>query len=655
MSKKNKKTTKNNIKNTTNSQSSFAYYSKKDNSKQIVGEIFEDKNGKLIFKSNTGRIIHIPQTDNNRRICGAQQKCIVSIANESADSAYGNISLVLGNSGDPIVEGKSIAVQYGFDEGFSESALKQADEVSKTEITASGRVDYRNTNFCTIDPTNSKDFDDGFIVERHNDGTFTLRVAIADVSKYVKPNTPLFNEAITKANSKYLGETVYPMLPEILSNGVCSLNEGVDRYTLNTTINFTPKGKIDNYEIGLGVINSKKRFTYKQVADMHEGKGENIVDNIKFGGMIEDAYKLSDILRNRRINRGAFDIGSREPAFILDETRTKVKDIVLDHTESSTFIIESFMLACNEVWADFADRAKIPYLYRNHLPMSFDSIKELKAKLSELDVFLPDNPSTVDLQNIINSHKNTNLSEPITAMILKAMPHASYGVSNYGHVGLGINADTLQPEDRLKETGEKFVTNSRDAYFKEHGTHTGFKCKFYGSVVNGTSHTTSPIRRGADLLDHTQITSLIETGEPYFSQTELSKYASNLNEIEVISDKAESKYKGLLSAIWAKDHLGENIDGVIVENEKGKLTVLNPSNCLKVKVPQSETTLKQTKNGKSKNDANYSLGNEITVQIYDAITNPSGLILASENLNKHNEDKHSKANYDLSCDDKFVM
>ena len=226
---------------------------KANHNPSTTGQIVRRSNGgDFVFKADNGDFVDIPQTPLAQRLFDAHEKCVIGFSDESKTS--GTIIKNLGKAGDPLPEGLAIAERYGVTFPFPDEAMQQAFLSSKQRVTSDGITDYTSIPFFTIDPTNSKDFDDAIYVEKHDDGSFTLYVGIANVGKYVSAGSPLFKDALSRGNSTYLGEQVYPMLPEDLSNDACSLNEKTNKYATVTTINYSPSGNITSYEIGLGVI-----------------------------------------------------------------------------------------------------------------------------------------------------------------------------------------------------------------------------------------------------------------------------------------------------------------------------------------------------------------------------------------------------------------
>ncbi len=608
----------------------------RENINSGFGHIILTSKGEYKFASDNGRLYDVPQTPQIRAIYESGEKCAVS-TDMMSGLDFVQVIKTFGKAGDPLPEGLAIAEKFGLNKPFSEKALAQAETISNEPINTSIMKDFTHLPFITIDPKTSKDFDDAFYIQKAEDGSFDLFVAIANVANIVKPGTLLFEEVMEKGISHYLGEMCYSMTPDLLATDVCSLKEGATRPSLVTKISYTPEGKVQNYEICLGIIESEKRLSYAQAEDIHEKKDGAHIEFINQHQLIENGYELSDLLKALRDNRGAMNIGSREAEFIMSEDKTRVLDIVRGHLESSTEIIESFMIACNEVWGDFCERAEIPFIYRNHDPIKPEKEEDLRDKLNQFGIYLPITPSNFDLKNIIESVKGSNFEEPVLASILKASGHAYYSVQNNGHAGLGVsefNEDTYTYfTNKANKSGEELIEQSREEFAKNNPGIAGVAVESSGSDATSYGHTTSPIRRGADLLNQIQMISVLTTGKPFYSKGQLAQYCVHLNEREIVSNKAEDEYTELLTAIWAKEHLGEVYEGVVVNHKPENILVKNLEKNIILDLPKTECTEPFKINKKTGEIFGYSLGTEVVGKIFDATLFPPRVYI-SENLEK---------------------
>ena len=287
--------------------------------------------GKLILKGKKYPKYKVVSTMNSFKVIvdinpedlnGAKPGEVVScdIEYQEGYSIKGKIKEIIGHPDDPGIEIAEIALEYGFKMPFSEETVEELKEIPDAvkieEIY--GRRDFRNLNVITIDGDDSKDFDDAIYLEKNSNGNYNLQVHIADVSYYVKEASPLDKDALSRGTSVYLADRVIPMIPHKLSNGICSLNEGVDRLVLSCLMEIDPKGKLINYEIVEGVINSHHRMTYNKVNQMILGNEDVIQEYIDIYPMILDMLELSHILRAIRHKKGGIEFESEEYKFDLN-------------------------------------------------------------------------------------------------------------------------------------------------------------------------------------------------------------------------------------------------------------------------------------------------------------------------------------------------
>ena len=262
--------------------------------------------------------VDIKPEDLNGAYIGAIVSCDIEYT--KGYSIKGKITDIVGSRDDPGIEISTIALEYGFKMPFSNETMEELkmipDYVKNEEIV--GRRDFRDQSIITIDGDDSKDFDDAIYLEKLDNGNFSLGVHIADVSHYVGEGTPLDKDALSRGTSVYLADRVIPMIPHKLSNGICSLNEGVDRLVLSCLMEIDPKGKLVNYEIVEGVIKSRHRMTYTKVNQMIEGNQEVIDEYSDIYPMILHMVELSEILRGLRHKKGGIEFESEEYKFELN-------------------------------------------------------------------------------------------------------------------------------------------------------------------------------------------------------------------------------------------------------------------------------------------------------------------------------------------------
>ncbi len=362
----------------------------------------------------------------------------------------GIIEQVLGDASSPAVDLPTVIFRHSlpqpgyFPEPVAEEAQKASEEISPEEL--KGRKDFRKDRVFTIDGDDAKDFDDAISIRKNGSGDFVLGIHIADVSHYVGEGSALDKEAYSRATSVYLLDTVIPMLPFELSNGICSLKEGADRLTLSLQMTISPHGKLKDYDISNGVVSSVRRLTYREVNALRNGTAdEEIASRLK--AVEEDlnaAFELAAILRDQRKKRGAvMDISSRE-AYIEFNKDGYVVDIVPQERGESEAMIEEFMIRANETVAEHFFRREFPSVYRIHEEPDAESILQLKQYIEALGmkVKIPQNVHPKALQQLLETTKDHPLHESIQRLLVRGMKRAVYSDVNIGHFGLASQAYT---------------------------------------------------------------------------------------------------------------------------------------------------------------------------------------------------------------------
>ena len=404
-----------------------------------------------------------------------------------------------------------------------EEAQKVAQPIPQEEIDR--RLDIRDLNIFTIDGEDAKDLDDAISIERLSNGNFKLGVHIADVTHYVHEKSKLDKEALKRATSVYLVDTVIPMLPKTLSNGVCSLNPHEDKLTLSVFMEIDRKGNVKQYDIKETIINSKARMTYTEVSDILEHDDEEL--KAKYSHVADDfktAEELAKILMQRRNQRGAIDFDFPEAKIILTP-EGKVSDIKEYERRISNRIIEEFMLITNETVAEHYFWLNIPFVYRIHETPSSEKMQELGKFVSTFGYTIKGDLEEVHpkaLQSIISAIKGKKEEEAISTIMLRSLRQARYSPECSGHFGLAA--------------------------------------KYY-------SHFTSPIRRYPDLQIHRIIKEQLNNKINKKRQEQLVNivdYASTQSsERERAADLAERDVKDYYKAVYMEDKVGEEFDGVV--------------------------------------------------------------------------------------------
>lgn len=394
-----------------------------------------------------------------------------------------------------------------------------------------GRVDLRALPLVTIDGEDARDFDDAVFCEAKKGGGWRLWVAIADVSYYVRPNSALDKEAINRGNSVYFPSQVVPMLPEVLSNGLCSLNPQVDRLCMVCEMTISDKGKLSGYKHYEAVMNSHARLTYNKVHDILEGDEELCERYRELVPHLEELHRMYKVLKGAREQRGAIEFETVETKFIFNAQR-KIESIEPLIRNDAHKLIEECMIMANIASASLVEKAKEPSLYRIHEAPGEERLMGFRDFLGELGLDLGGGlePSPTDYAHLMSQVGERPDKELIQTMLLRSMKQAVYNADNAGHFGLALQ---------------------RYAHF------------------------TSPIRRYPDLLLHRAIKFLIAkeegrnqdrwtpTGGYHYSFDDMDYYGEQCSMTERRADDATREVSDWLKCEYMQDHVGEELEGVI--------------------------------------------------------------------------------------------
>jgi ribonuclease R len=437
--------------------------------------------------------------------------------------AVGKIVHILGDHMAPGMEIEVSIHSYGIPADWPDDVLAEVSRIplKVTEKECKGRTDLRHLPFVTIDGEDAKDFDDAIYCYKKPKGGFQLYVAIADVSHYVPIDSALDKEAIRRGNSVYFPGKVVPMLPEVLSNGICSLNPLVDRLCMVAEIAISPEGKITRSSFYRAVFHSQARLTYNQVAKWLE-QGSADEKHQHLWPMLSDAYALYQVLLQSRKVRGAMDFETTETRIEFDDKR-KIQQIVPVIRNDAHKLIEECMLIANVATAAFLKRAEIPMLYRVHASPEEDKIVALKKFLGEMGLLLSGGkkPHPKDFQKTLNSLINKPEKHLVETIILRSLKQAQYLEKNEGHFGLAYPVYT---------------------------------------------HFTSPIRRYPDLLIHRALGHVIDNKEIFdFSYTEedMARFGKSCSTTERRADEATREVVLWLKCEYMQDKLGQVFSGTI--------------------------------------------------------------------------------------------
>jgi len=408
--------------------------------KRMVGEyIVKDGVGTILLDDDKVKITVIIDKD---KTLGAVDghKVLVKITSKLKNNNYrGEIVKILGHKNDPGVDILSIVNKFEINDTFPDSVIEQLDsipmEVKEEEM--KNRKDLREEEIFTIDGDDTKDIDDAISLKILKNGNYQLGVHIADVSYYVKPNTPLDEEAYDRGTSVYLADRVIPMLPHKLSNGICSLNPDVDRLAISCVMEIDQNGKTIDYDIFESVIRSKKQMTYKNVNSILE---KNITPEgyEPFEETLKNMHKLAKIIREYKIKRGYIDFDIDESKIIVNEDGEAI-DVVLRERGEGEKLIEDFMIAANETVATHIFYMDLPFVYRVHGEPNQEKIDNFIRFVSLLGYKIKgksDKVTPKTMQNILEQLKDKKEFHMLSTLLLRSMQKAIYDKTNIGHFGL---------------------------------------------------------------------------------------------------------------------------------------------------------------------------------------------------------------------------
>ncbi|QSP96217.1 ribonuclease R [Marinobacter salinisoli] len=512
---------------------------------QTVGRFFKESGINFVVPENS-RINHevlVPDEHAGEAMHG--QYVVVEILRQPTirRQPTGRVVEVLGEHMAPGMEIdvaiRSYDIPHAWSQALGEQAAAIPDEVEEKD--KANRVDIRNLPLVTIDAETARDFDDAIYCEARPRGGYRLVVAIADVSHYVRPGTPLDEEAVRRGNSVYFPDYVVPMLPEKLSNGLCSLNPDVDRLCMVADMTISAAGNISGYTFYQAVMRSHARLTYTKVSDMLERPDSEpgyrlAAQYSELLPHLHNLYALYKLLRQARTERGAIDFETTETQVVFNAER-KIEEIVPVHRNDAHKIVEECMLCANVATARFLKKHKMPALFRVHDGPSEERLIALRLFLGELGLFLSggDKPTSADYQALLAQVADRPDANVIQTVMLRSLSQAVYSPNEGGHFGLGFASYT---------------------------------------------HFTSPIRRYPDLIVHRAIKSRIHSPDvtkdvvsPPVQDSDLAEYPYDHSQMEQLgehtsmterrADDATRDVMAWLKCEFLKDHVGEEYQGVI--------------------------------------------------------------------------------------------
>ena len=509
---------------------------------RLVGYFQKNKNFGFVVPDNQRFIkdVFVPLERSKGAVTG--HKVVVELTKYGGDNKKpeGKIVEIIGHVNDPGTDIMSIVKGYDLPIEFPEKVLNQAERVAKDVSTAdmAGRMDIRDWQMVTIDGEDAKDLDDAISLTKEGEN-YKLGVHIADVTNYVQEKSALDREAYKRGTSVYLVDRVIPMLPHILSNGICSLNEGEDRLALSCIMTINDKGNVVDYKIAETVICVDRRMTYTSVKKILEEQDEEECKKYEeFVPMFQMMEKVVGILREKRKKRGSIDFDFPETKMVLDEQGKPIELKPYDRNVA-TKIIEDFMLLANETVAEHYFWQEIPFVYRTHEQPDEEKIQKLAIFINNFGHSMHIANNAVrpkEIQKLLVKVEGTNEEALISRLALRSMKQAKYTPENTGHFGLA----------------------------------TTYYCHF-----------TSPIRRYPDLQIHRIIKEdlrgrMNENRREHYEKI-LPEVTKQCSERERLAEEAERETIKLKKVEYMEEHIGEVFEGVISSITKWGIYVELPN------------------------------------------------------------------------------
>ncbi|MEG7379219.1 ribonuclease R [Bacillus subtilis] len=497
---------------------------------RVVGTYTETRNFGFVIPDDKKITSDIFIPKNGKNGAAEGHKVVVKLTSypEGRMNAEGEIETILGHKNDPGIDILSVIHKHGLPGEFPADAMEQASSTPDTidEKDLKDRRDLRDQVIVTIDGADAKDLDDAVTVTKLDDGSYKLGVHIADVSHYVTENSPIDKEAVERGTSVYLVDRVIPMIPHRLSNGICSLNPKVDRLTLSCEMTINSQGQVTEHEIFQSVIKTTERMTYSDVNQILVDDDEELKQKYEpLVPMFKDMERLAQILRDKRMNRGAVDFDFKEAKVLVDDEGA-VKDVVIRERSVAEKLIEEFMLVANETVAEHFHWMNVPFIYRIHEEPNAEKLQKFLEFVTTFGYVVKGTSGDIHpraLQSILDAVRDKPEETVVSTVMLRSMKQAKYDPQSLGHFGLST--------------------------------------EFY-------THFTSPIRRYPDLIVHRLIRTYLINGK--VDEATQEKWAERLPDIaehtstmERRAVDAERETDDLKKAEFMIDKIGEEFDGMI--------------------------------------------------------------------------------------------